>query len=372
MRQSSADSRPGRACRSMPRCERDEEIARALEDDPQSDAARAGLRYVDGSEPGYIRRRCGRGFSYRDEGGLTVRSAALRARFAAIAIPPAWTDVWICRDPRGHVQATGRDEEGRKQHIYHEDWRPVRDEAKYRRMVAFGWVLPRVRRAVARDLRREGLHPRRVIAAVVRLLDRSAARIGYDEYAENGSFGLATLRKRHVTLIEAVGARLTFSGKSGQPWHIVVDDPKVCEVIEMCMDTPGHALFKYFDEGGRKRDLNATAVNDYLLMTSRHAIYASDFRTWAASVLAARSIETLSDAFPDSSRKSLVVRTVERVAEHLRNTPAVCRASYICPEVLESYEPGGDDGRASLSGLRTEERALLVFLESRLFDVRAR
>lgn len=346
----------------------DEEIRRVLSDDPRGDAERAGLHYVDDRSSGYRRLRCGTGFTFRDDAGRTVQSPRLRARFNALAIPPAWEDVWIGRDPRGHLLATGIDDAGRRQYLYHPQWREIRDAVKFRRMLGFGRLLPRIRTAVRRDLRRDGIERRRVLAAIVRLLESSLARIGHDEYAEgNGTYGLATLRKRHVTMADRGTLTIAFTGKSNQDWVIEVADPRVVSVVGDCMQAPGHELFKYAD-GGRPRRVSAYDVLGYLGEVSGHAVHAKDFRTWAGTVLAAKTLDAMRTKRPHVERKRIIVRTVEQVAEELRNTAAVCRASYICPAVLESFDPelvarSVAAVRKQLPGLRREEATVLAFLD---------
>lgn len=352
-----------------------------LEDDPRASAKAAGLRYVADDEPGYTRRRCGRGFSYRDWNRRTVRRASLRDRFASLAIPPAWTEVWICRDDEGHIQATGRDDAGRKQYIYHPRWREVRDRAKFDRVVAFGRLLPRIRARVAEDLRREGLDRRRVLASVVRLLETTLARVGNDEYAQkNESYGLTTIRKKHVVHADGDEVVLEFDGKGKKQWCIEVAEPEVTEVIAECLETPGYELFKYFDSDGVKRDVTSDDVNTYLREIARARVTAKDFRTWAGTVLAAVALEELERVEPDVRHDKRLVRAVERVAEDLGNTPAICRSCYIHPEVLGDVE---DDVevlatevrrrakaklRDEMGSLRPEEAAVLAYLEKRLAE----
>ena len=351
-----------------------ETIRRALEDDPRATAEAAGLRYVSDDDPGYTRRRCGRGFTYRDSRGRTVRDEAKRSRFEDLAIPPAWTDVWICRHEDGHLQATGRDDEDRKQYVYHPRFREARERAKYDRMVPFARLLPRIRRRVRRDLGRSGLPREKVLAAVVRLLESSRARVGNDEYARrNGSYGLTTLRKRHVETEGGENGELVldFPGKGGKPWRIEVDDPGLVEVVVECLQTPGWRLFKYFDESGEKREVTADDVNEYLASIADAPVRAKDFRTWNGTVLAAAALREIDGFADESDGREPVTRAIERVAEQLGNTPAICRACYVHPRVLEAWEEGellelftkeAREARRPVSGLTAAECAILCLL----------
>jgi DNA topoisomerase I len=358
----------------------DEAIRQAFEDQPELFAKDAGLRYVTDDEPGYGRRRSGRGFSYRDWTGNTVRGRALRRRFASLAIPPAWTEVWICRDDQGHIQATGRDAAGRKQYLYHEGWREVRDRGKYDRMLAFGRLLPRIRRRVRRDLARVGLPREKVLAAIVHLLETSRARIGNDAYArENDSHGLTTIRKKHVAVDEDTGDLVVeFAGKGGKPWRVEVEDPRVEQIILECLEIPGYEVFKYFDDDGDKRDVSSDDVNAYLEEITGARVRSKDFRTWAGTVLAAVALGEVERAIPGAERDERLLRAVEQVAAELGNTPAVCRGCYIHPEILDAFDTEAVERAAlkrararlkkELAGLRAEEVMVLAFLEHRLAE----
>lgn len=321
----------------------------------------AALRYVDDGVAGYERRRWGRGFTYRDWRGQVVRDRELRAYFVGLAIPPAWTEVWICRYRDGHLLVTGRDDAGRKQYIYHPRWREARDQVKYQRVLGFGHVLGTIRRTVRRHLQREGLGRERVLAAVVHLLDASLARVGNDTYAQdNDSYGLTTIRKRHV--IDGDPPVLEFNGKGGKPWSVEVTDVRVAETVRQCLAVPGWELFKYFDADGQKLDVTSDDVNAYLQEISGADITAKDFRTWAGTVLAYRELVELD---PDEVSRDPVVVAAEVVAEELGNTPAVTREAYIHPQVIEGYR-AGELGSSRLSGgreLDEHESALLGYLE---------
>ena len=299
----------------------------------------AGLRHADDTRPGYTRRKLKNAFAYFDLDGRRIDDAVEIARINALAIPPAYTDVWICPDPRGHIQATGRDARGRKQYRYHPQWRETRDADKYGRMAAFGRALPKIRARVARDLARDGMPREKVIAAVVHLLDATLIRIGSVEYArENQSFGLTTLRKKHVT-IRAGEVRFRFAGKSGIEHDVTVDNPRVKRIVRQCAELPGHDLFKYVDEDGTRHTIGSADINDYLREVSNADFSAKDYRTWAGSVYAMAALrELVVQSAADAHRH--VVATVKDVATLLRNTPAVCKRCYIHPEVIAAFEAG--------------------------------
>jgi DNA topoisomerase-1 len=305
--------------------------------DSEEAAHSARLRYVGDDTPGITRRRAGKGFVYRHPDGDPVRDPRELDRIRAIVIPPAWTDVWICPFANGHIQATGRDARGRKQYRYHPRWRAVRDETKYEHMLSFGAALPRIRRRVASDLARPGLPREKVLAAVVRLLERTLARVGNPEYAkENHSFGLTTLQNRHM---RAVGGRieLDFRTKHGLRHHSVVGDRKLARILRRCRDLPGSELFQYLDEEGRRHVVDSADLNDYLREIAGRDVTAKDFRTWAATNLALLAIAERGAAAPSKRGAAQVVR---HVAEQLGNTPAVCRNCYIHPRVLSAYLGG--------------------------------
>jgi DNA topoisomerase-1 len=327
-------------------------------------AKSAGLSYVNDQDPG-IHRVTERGrVDYRDAHGRLVRDEATLERIRKLAIPPAWTDVWICARPRGHIQAVGRDARGRKQYRYHADWRTVRDAHKYHRMVAFGRALPRLRERVAADLAKPGLPREKVLAAAVRLLEITLIRVGNDEYAKaNKSFGLTTLRKRHVTLTGA-GAVFEFRGKSGKNHRTGFRDRRLARVLRRCEELPGQRLFQYIDADGERRDVESDDVNAYLRETLGDDFSAKDFRTWAATLSAARGLCLLAaEAEATTPTKAAITTCVKAVAGLLGNTPTVCRASYIHPCVFDAYEGGRlspDLGGEALAA----EAALLELLDA--------
>ena len=347
-------------------------------DDPEATADEAGLRYVTDDEPGITRRRAGRGWVFTSADGRRITEQPSLSCIKLLAIPPAWTDVWICPDRRGHVQATGRDARGRKVYRYHPRWRQARDDEKYTRMLAFARALPRIRRRVDRDLRRPGLPREKVLAAVVALLERTRIRVGNEEYArENRSFGLTTLRDRHARIR---GGRLTFAfrGKSGKAHEVEVADARLARIVSRCQDLPGQQLFGYVDDDGERRGIASEDVNDYLREISGEDFTAKDFRTWAGTVLAAMALQEFQAFDTQAEAKRNVVRAIETVAEKLGNTPAVSRASYVHPEVIDAYLEGDllretreeVDRQLSeeLGHLSPEEAAVFVLLRQRLAD----
>jgi DNA topoisomerase-1 len=316
------------------------DILPAARPDPRVSAQAAGLRYAADDRPGITRRRAGRGFSYRHPSGGRVSDTATLARIRALAIPPAWTDVWICPEPNGHVQATGRDARGRKQHRYHARWQTGRDEAKFERVLAFAEVLPRIRERCDVDLGRPGLPPEKVIGAVVRLLELTLIRVGNDEYARlNRSFGLTTLKDRHAR-VTGSRIRFRFRGKSGLQHEVGLRDRRLATVVKRCQELPGQELFQYVGEDGEPRDITSDDVNAYLRDASGADVTAKDFRTWAGTVLAYRALRALDPPPDDRSTKRNVVEAVRITADRLGNTPAVARRSYVHPAVLEAYMDG--------------------------------
>jgi DNA topoisomerase-1 len=300
-------------------------------------------------------------------------------RIKSLVIPPAWTAVWINSDPLGHVQVTGRDQRGRKQYRYHLRWREVRDEAKYGKMLLFARMLPLIRARVDADLRRHGVPLERVLAAIVRLLELTLFRIGNDEYARaNKSFGLTTLRDRHAQ-VRGNHILLSFRGKSGLRNESDINDPRLARIIKACRDLPGYELFQYLDETGERHTVSSTEVNAYLGEITGEEITAKDFRTWAATNLAALALREFEHVDSDVMRKRAVVRAVERVAKHLGNTPAICRRCYIHPEIFEGFLDGtllatlaektGAYLTEEIEGMSAEEAAVAAFLRFRLGEL---
>lgn len=331
--------------------------------------AQEELCFTDLDAPGLGRRRAGRGFSFIDTGGGAVREPERLARLRALVIPPAWTGVWICPRAEGHIQAVGYDARGRRQYLYHPDYRAAREEAKFEHILAFAKVLPRLRRQIARDLAGP-LHSRaRVMAGVVSLLETSLIRVGSEAYAkDNGSFGLTTLRQRHVK-VEGEALRFHFTGKSGRVWRLTLRDRRVAGVVRRCQELPGQQLFQYLDHAGERQSITSADINAYLKEASGAPITAKDFRTWAGTVLAGVMLaETETPTSLSAARRSLT-KVVGKVAARLGNTVAVCRRSYIHPELVRAHLDGGlvlDRGAGGRAGLKAEEAAVLAFLLGRL------
>lgn len=353
-------------------------------------AGLANLRYVSDNEPGFTRRRWGRGFTYKDAIGKTVKDKALRKRFDALVIPPMWSEVWICQDDKGHLQSTGRDDKARKQYLYHPDWDRVRDQAKFNAMIGFAEALPNLRAQVEKDLEAQSLSRANVLAAVVKLLETTLIRIGNSRYAKlNKSYGLSTLRSKHVSETDN-GLAFDFVGKSAKEHHIELQDERLIDIVQACSELPGYQIFKYLDDDGNKQVVDSSDINDYLRkhtcghdceskMYNGNLYSAKDFRTWMASVLAASHLydelqtskgQAILASEPNSDeRQQLVTAMVKAVAEELGNTPAVCRASYINPVIIERFlagqffEPYKQSRRGRTKQYQScEEKALLGFL----------
>jgi DNA topoisomerase-1 len=301
----------------------------------------AGLRYVNDGEPGIARRGTDvANFSYHRPNGSEIRAPHVLKRIRALAIPPAWTDVWICPDPNGHIQATGRDDKGRKQYRYHPRWQEVRDQTKYERMIAFARALPKIRARIDADLARPGLGRDRVIAAVVRLLERSLIRVGNDEYAmSNDSYGLTTLHDRHVA-VQGNTIAFRFRAKSGKFRNIELDAPRLSKIVRACQDLPGQELFQYRDEHGQVHDVTSSDVNAWLHEVTGEEFTAKDFRTWEGTVLAALALRAQELPPTKAAQKRVMNAAIDQVAEALGNTRAVCRKAYVHPQVFGAFSDG--------------------------------
>jgi DNA topoisomerase-1 len=355
------------------------DIVLAPEADPEAAAAAAkaaGLRYITDRMPGITRRRAGKSFGYRDADGHPIVARETLARLRALAVPPAWTDVWICPDPRGHLQATGRDARGRKQYRYHDEWRAIRDAHKFDRVLIFARALPQIRARVDTDLRRHGLPREKVLATIVRLLETTLIRVGNAEYArDNKSFGLTTIRHRHVE-VDGSTIAFEFRGKAGKVHKVSTRDRRLARIVRACHELPGQELFKYLDEEGVRHDVDSAHVNAYLQEICGEPFTAKDFRTWAGTVLASLALSEFESFDNQAAAKRNITHAIERVANDLGNTVAVCRKSYIHPAILDSYLDGSlleflksqveETLRTELGGLSGEEAAVLAFLQQRL------
>jgi DNA topoisomerase-1 len=333
-------------------------------------AEEAGLRYVSDERPGYTRKKKRDDFEYLDAEGKPIRDEQRLLRIKRLAIPPAWTDVWICPSPNGHIQATGRDARRRKQYLYHERWREVRDETKYDRMLGFAEHLPKIRKRVREDLRLPGLPREKVLATIVRLLERTFIRVGNPEYArENKSFGLTTMKGRHVD-VKGSRLRFRFRGKSGRVHDVDLNDRRTAKTIAKLQDLPGQDLFQYVDEEGEVRDITSQDVNAYLREITGEDFTAKDFRTWAGTVLAGIALNAVGGFTTKTAAKRNIRDAISAVAEVLGNTAAICRKCYIHPVIVEAYLSGksipGLNGADPNVDLRTGERAVLKFLRKQL------
>ena len=339
--------------------------------DPEAAAEAAGLVYVSDDGPGICRRRQGRYFAYYRADGSRITDRRVIDRINALAIPPAYTDVWICPRPNGHIQATGRDAKGRKQYRYHPRFRETRDSAKYERMLDFAEALPAIRAKVDEHMRRRGLPREKVLATVVHLLETTMIRVGNAEYAEqNKSFGLSTLRSRHVD-VEGAELKFNFKGKSGKTWRLSVRDRRIARIVKSIQELPGQHLFQYVDDDGEVREVGSADVNDYLREISGRDITAKDFRTWTGTVLTALCLAAAEQADSDTATKRILKDAIAKVAEQLGNTPAVCRKAYIHPEVIGAFTEralvlkiGKPTGKGA--ALRAEEKAVYDLLRRRL------
>jgi DNA topoisomerase-1 len=344
--------------------------------DPELSAREAGLAYVHVDRPGITRHRAGKGFFYRDPKGDRITDEKTLARIKSLAIPPAWENVWICPSANGHIQATGRDARNRKQYRYHPRWREVRDETKYEHMIAFGKALPSIRERVEADLRRKGMPKEKVLATIVRLLETTLIRVGNDRYAkENKSFGLTTMRDRHVD-VSGSTVHFEFKGKSGVKHEIELKDRRLAAIVKRSQELPGQELFQYLDDDGSRQTVSSDDVNAYLKEISGQDFTAKDFRTWAGTLLAAEALTGFETFDSEASAKKNVVQAIESVAARLGNTTTICRKCYVHPAVIDAYLDGdtvesirqradkelGDN----LRDLPPEEAAVLMLLHDRL------
>ena len=341
--------------------------------EPEAAAREAGLRYVSDQLPGFRREQGADGFVYFDPQGQLLKDEEQLRRIAALAIPPAYREVWISPDSRGHIQATGRDARGRKQYRYHLKWRAIRDETKFSRMVEFSEVLPALRSRIEKGLGLDGLPREKVLAAVVRLLERTSIRVGNEEYARaNKSFGLTTLKNRHVE-IKGATIRFEFRGKSGKVHSCDVNDRRLARIVQRCQAIPGQELFQYLDDTGQRQPINSEDVNNYIREITGGEFTAKDFRTWTGTLLAAAALRDIGTARDAREAKSHYLKAVDRVALQLNNTRAVCRKYYVHPALFEAYSEGTlldsyerELKRARAKGLDREEAAVLAILRARI------
>jgi DNA topoisomerase I len=348
--------------------------AGAALDDPKDAAESAGLSYVSDDDKGWRRERAGEAFRYFKANGDPVTDDAALERVRKLAIPPAWTDVWICPKASGHLQATGRDARGRKQYRYHPQFREVRESTKYEHMLEFARALPAIRAKLAEHMALRGLPREKVLATVVHLLETTLIRVGNEDYAkENKSYGLTTLRNPHVS-VDGAELRFRFKGKSGKSWRLQLKDRRVAKIVRACQELPGQKLFEYLDENGEPKEVTSSDVNAYLKQITGREVTAKDFRTWAGTVLAALALREFERADSQATTKKNLRAAIEQVAQRLGNTPTICRKCYVHPEVLAAYIEGGLElniregapAPESANALKAEEKAVLAMLEKRL------
>ncbi len=346
--------------------------------DPVKSAKLAGLRYVCDDTPGIERKQTGKGFSYIGVDGKPIRDPEELNRFKALVIPPAWTKVWICPLPNGHLQATGRDEKGRKQYRYHPDWQRIRSQTKFNRTIAFGSTLPLIREKTEEHLNLRKLSREKVLATVARLLETTCIRVGNVEYAkENSSFGLTTMRNRHVE-ISGSKVRFQFRGKSGVQHELELNDRRIARIVKQCRDLPGHELFEYFDENGDRQTISSDDVNAYLKEITGEEFTAKDFRTWAGTVAAAQTLTELGEFTSQTQAKKNITEAIKQAAKQLGNRPATCRKYYVHPAIIDAYMDGSLlstmkeqeelETQDSPYALNAQERGVLAVLEQQLLQ----
>ncbi len=344
--------------------------------DPRDAAETAGLLYVSDEEPGIRRRKSGKGFTYTKPDGKKIEDKATLDRIKSLAIPPAYTDVWICAKANGHIQATGRDAKGRKQYRYHPAFREVRESTKYEHMLEFAKGLPAIRKTIDEHMSLRGLPREKVLATVVHLLENTLIRVGNADYVkQNKSYGLTTLRDPHVK-VEGGELRFHFKGKSGKTWNLQVKDRRIAKIVKACQDLPGQDLFQYLDENGERQSVTSADVNAYLKEITGRDITAKDFRTWAGTVLAALALAEFEEFDNQAKAKKNIRAAIEKVSSRLGNTPSICRKCYVHPEVFSSYLDGGllleikdeieTELREDLPSLKPEEAAVLTLLQERI------
>lgn len=347
--------------------------------DPRDAAETAGLRYVSDEEPGIRRRKAGKGFTYVGTDGKKIADEATLARIRSLAIPPAYTDVWICPRADGHIQATGRDAKGRKQYRYHPAFHEIRESTKFEHMIEFAKALPAIRKTIDDHMSQRGLPREKVLATVVHLLENTLIRVGNSDYAkQNKSYGLTTLRDPHVK-VDGTELRFQFKGKSGKTWRLSVRDRRIAKIVKACQDLPGQDLFQYLDEEGQQQSVTSADVNAYLKEITGSDITAKDFRTWAGTVLAAMALAEFEEFDSEAKAKKNIREAIERVSSRLGNTPTICRKCYVHPEVFSCYLEGSflleikeeveAELRDNLAGLKPEEAAVLSLLQERLSQV---
>ncbi|MCU7513638.1 MAG: DNA topoisomerase IB [Ignavibacteria bacterium] len=354
-----------------------EKLEALIVTEPEEVAEAAGLRYVSDEDPGFSRKGQGKGFIYLDKNDNKLTDPKHVIRIEALVIPPAWTNVWICPYSNGHIQATGRDQKGRKQYIYHAGWEDIRNTNKFNLMIRFGETLPLIRARVDEDLRKHGLPGEKVMAILVRLLEETLIRIGNHEYAkQNDSYGLTTLRNKHMET-DGSKVRFIFKGKSGKQWDVDIENKRLAKLIKQCQELPGQHLFQYLDEEGNRQTVDSADVNNYLKEIIGQDFTAKDFRTWGGTVRAAKELYDLGMAEDEKDKQKNIVIAIKKVSGALNNTPSVCRKYYIHPEIISAYmdnslfehmESASKNVESSRFALSTEENAVLNILKEGLLQ----
>ncbi|MCU7499210.1 MAG: DNA topoisomerase IB [Ignavibacteria bacterium] len=354
-----------------------EKLEALIVTEPEEVAEAAGLRYVSDEDPGFSRKGQGKGFIYLEKNDNKLTDPKHVIRIEALVIPPAWTNVWICPYSNGHIQATGRDQKGRKQYIYHAGWEDIRNTNKFNLMIRFGETLPLIRARVDEDLRKHGLPGEKVMAILVRLLEETLIRIGNHEYAkQNDSYGLTTLRNKHMET-DGSKVRFIFKGKSGKQWDVDIENKRLAKLIKQCQELPGQHLFQYLDEEGNRQTVDSADVNNYLKEIIGQDFTAKDFRTWGGTVRAAKELYDLGMAEDEKDKQKNIVLAIKKVSRALNNTPSVCRKYYIHPEIISAYmdnslfehmESASKNVESSRFALSTEENAVLNILKEGLLQ----
>jgi DNA topoisomerase I len=341
--------------------------------DPEYSAGVAGLKYVSDNKPGYRRKKSGRGFIYVNPKGEKVTDPALIERFKALVIPPAWREVWICPDKKGHMQVTGRDQKGRKQYIYHPLWDEIRNSTKFYRLIDFAEILPHIRETVDKHLSKRGRTKEQVMAIIIQLLEKTLIRIGNIEYAKmNNSYGITTLRNKHVD-INGSKIKFVFKGKSGKQWTVTLNDRRLARLVKQCQELPGQEVFNYIDEEGKLNTIDSSEVNEYIRGITGQDFSAKDFRTWSGTVIAALTLYELGPPEDEKDEKKKIIKTVKTVSDELINTPSICRKYYIHPDIFTSFNDGtlfsvmGKTLKEETkpNGLDPEEKAVLKILKKK-------
>ncbi|MFO7444919.1 MAG: hypothetical protein R6W90_01070 [Ignavibacteriaceae bacterium] len=353
---------------------KDEKILEELPVNPEQSAELAELQYVSDTDPGITRKKNRRGFIYLNPKGEYIKDKKILKRINSLVIPPAWTDVWICSASKGHIQVTGRDVKKRKQYIYHPKWDAIRNQTKFFRLIKFAQSLPLIRKRVESDLRKHDLTREKVLAIITRLLEETLIRIGNQEYAVNGSYGLTTLKDKHL-VVDGGTIQLVFKGKSGKVWEVDILNKRLARLVKQCQELPGQELFQYINSGGEYNPVTSTDVNNYICEITGENFTAKDFRTWGGTLLAAKELFSLGPAESDKDFKKKTVKAVKNVAKALNNTTSICRNYYIHPDIIETFydktlfvemKKAEANGMNNRTGFSAHEKAVMKILKNKL------